>query len=125
MHFRLNTFCCHLHYLPHFISHRKTPKDKITSICIILHTLRVFVNVDWDQDYEFCDWIRASIKALSNLNEVSILVDHDDRWTKGKYGAAEVEHFKRLFGFDSDGVVLNTPELLEDSTQEPIVNEVE
>jgi hypothetical protein len=121
MHFKLNTFCGHVHYLSHFLSHHKTPKDKITSICLILHSLRVYVNEHPDNNT--CASIRASIKALSNLKEVSILVGYDERWTRQKYSAAEVEHFKRLFGFDSDGVVLNTPRLPEDSTQETVLNE--
>jgi hypothetical protein len=60
---------------------------------------------------------------LSSLKEVSILAEYDDLWTKQKYSADEVEHFKRLFGFDREGVVLITPELPEETKEEPSLDE--
>lgn len=113
MPFRLNTFHGHLRDLPYFeityfLSHRNTPKDEIRSICLDLHTLRIFDQVD-DRD-DRCARLRASIKALSNLKEVEILLHREVKWKKQKFSAAEVDHLKRIFGLDKEGLVLKLPE---------------
>lgn len=115
MHFRLNTFCGGPWPLEQFLSHRKTPKDQITSICVYFHFSEhyLLVPLEWYAPF------RAAVKALSGLKDVSILVDHNERWMKRKNCMALVERFKRLLDLDREGVVLITPQVPENSTEEP------
>lgn len=106
--------------LPHFLSHRNTPRDEVRAICLSVHSLLPYMILDMD---DVCASVRRSIKALTNLKEVSILVEDDESWMKQEYSMAQMKRFKQLFGFDSEGVVLITPQLPEESTEEPNVDD--
>ncbi|KAF3001381.1 hypothetical protein E8E13_006820 [Curvularia kusanoi] len=106
MHFVLNTFCGYLRPLMAFLSHPNTPKDKITSICLSLHNN----NSSWQtvrRETE-CDAFRATVKALPNLREASILFGFYDEQDKQKIPLSRTAtELKNLLGFDSDRLVFS------------------
>lgn len=113
MHFRLNTFCGGPWPLEQFLSHRKTPKDQITSICIMFCFSEHYLLESPDDEDEAT--FGAVVKALSGLKEVSILVDR--RWVKQTCCMAIVAHFKRLLSLDMEGIILITNVLPDESTK--------
>ena len=103
MHFRLNTFHGYETYLRHFLSHRNTPKDQITSISVFSSFSENYLLASPEDESHAS--FRAVVNALSGLKEVSIPVK--ETMTKQER-VASVERYKRLLGLDREGVVLTT-----------------